>query len=111
MRPRLNRHLKDVKKLHWHIDYLLRYAKIEIILYGQCYSDKECLLANELSRTFKLLPGFGSTDCRCTSHLFFSSQRGFLVRVGYGSFRRIGLIPRIYWRKPSMRSFSLDLEN
>lgn len=103
MKSRLDRHLKDVKRLHWHIDYLLRYGEIETIVYGQCLSDKECLLASELSRIFQFLPGFGSTNCRCPSHLFFFPHRRPLARAGYGSFRRIGLKPRLYWKKPSMR--------
>lgn len=111
MMSRLNRHLKEKKRLHWHIDYLLRYAEIVAIIYGECYSDKECMLANELSRIIQFLPGFGSSDCRCTSHLVFSPHQRTLVRVGYGSFGRIGLIPRLYWKKPSMKVFDLDFNN
>lgn len=111
MRSRLNRHLKNAKRLHWHIDYLLQYGEVEAIVYGQCPSNRECMLANELRRTFKFLPGFGCTDCRCPSHLFFSPHRRILVRNGYWSFRRIGLTPRLYWKKPSMMLFNLDLTN
>ncbi|UCD71468.1 MAG: GIY-YIG nuclease family protein [Syntrophobacterales bacterium] len=111
MNSRLNRHLKDGKRLHWHIDYLLQYAEIEVVVYGQCHSDKECMLAKELSHVFQCLPGFGSTDCKCTSHLFFSPDRRPLVRSGYGSFRRIGLTPRLYLKKPSMRMLDLDFNN
>jgi Uri superfamily endonuclease len=110
MRSRLDRHLKDVKRLHWHIDYLLRYADIEAIAYGQCRRDEECGLANQLSSVFQSIPGFGSTDCRCPSHLFFSRYRSPLTRVGYSSFRRIGLTPRPYWKKPHIRAFDLDLD-
>jgi Uri superfamily endonuclease len=105
MKPRLDRHLKDVKKLHWHIDYLLRHAEIEGILYGQCRSDKECALADQLSQAFHSIPGFGSTDCRCTSHLFFSLDRSLLAKIGCGSFRRIELTPRLYWKKPHIGAF------
>jgi len=109
MRSRLNRHLKNVKRLHWHIDYLLRYGEVEAIVYGQCLLDKECTLANELSRIFKFLPGFGCSDCSCSSHLFFFPYRRPLVRGGYRSFTRIGLTPRLYWKEPSMRVFNIDL--
>jgi Uri superfamily endonuclease len=108
---RLNRHLKEEKRPHWHIDYLLRYAEIEVIVYGECASDKECVLANELSRSFRSILGFGSTDCRCTSHLFFSPHRSRLVRIGNGSLKRIGLAPRLYWKKPSIGVCGLDLGN
>jgi Uri superfamily endonuclease len=111
MKSRLDRHLKDAKRLHWHIDYLLPYGEIEAIVYGQSQSDKECLLANELNRCFQCRPGFGSTDCRCPSHLFYFPHRKALIRAGYGSFRRIGLSPRFYWRKPSLKMPNLDLDN
>ena len=111
MTSRLERHLNDVKRLHWHIDYLLRCAEIELIIYGQCCSDKECVFADELSRIFQYIPGFGSTDCRCSSHLFFCPHRRSLFKVGYGSFRRIGLTQRVYWKRPSIGVFDLDSDN
>ena len=111
MKSRLNRHLRDIKRLHWHVDYLLRYAEIEVIVYGQCLSDKECVLADELSRIFQSIPGFGSTDCRCTSHLFFSPHRRPLLRIGYDSLKRMGLTPRLYWKRPSIRVSDLNLDN
>ena len=111
MSSRLNRHLKDKKRPHWHIDYLLRYAEIEAIVYGECASDKECALAAELSHSFRSVFGFGSTDCRCASHLFFSIHRSRLVRIGHGSLKRIGLAPRLYWKKPSIVISALDWEN
>jgi hypothetical protein len=67
------------------------------------------MLANELSRIFKFLPGFGCSDCSCSSHLFFFPYRRPLVRGGYRSFTRIGLTPRLYWKEPSMRVFNIDL--
>jgi Uri superfamily endonuclease len=109
MKSRLSRHLKEEKPLHWHIDYLLQFAEIEIILFGQSMSDKECALAHELSLPFQFVPGFGSTDCRCMSHLFFSPHRRSLLRVGYDAFGRIGLTPRLYWKKRSIRAFDLDV--
>jgi Uri superfamily endonuclease len=61
-----------------------------------------------LSHSFRSVLGFGSTDCRCTSHLFFSFHRSRLVRIGYGSLKRIGLAPRLYWKKPSIVISALD---
>lgn len=109
MKSRLHRHLKDEKPLHWHIDYLLQCAEIEIILYGQSLSDKECALAHELSLPFQFVPGFGSTDCRCMSHLFFSPHRSSLFRVGYDAFGWVGLTPGLYWKKRSIGAFDLDV--
>jgi len=111
MRSRLDRHLKDVKKLHWHIDYFLQYGTIEAVAYGECRQNEECALANQLSSIFQSIPGFGSSDCRCSSHLFFSHLRSPLMRTGYSSFRRIGLTPRPYWKKPYIRAFDVNLED
>jgi Uri superfamily endonuclease len=102
LRARLDRHRSALKKLHWHIDYLLQYGEIEAIVYSICSRDGECLLANQLSNFLPYVPGFGSSDCRCASHLFFSPRRKILARVGCESFRSIGLIPRLYWKKPSI---------
>jgi len=104
LRARLDRHRSALKKLHWHIDYLLQYGEIEAIVYAICSRDRECLLANQLGNFLQYVPGFGSSDCRCPSHLFLSPRRRILARVGCESFRRIGLIPRLYWKKPSIRA-------
>ena len=69
---RTARHLRrDSKSLHWHIDYLresVDRARIYPIFTDR---DLECELASRLrdigGRAF---PGFGSSDCRCTSHLY-----------------------------------------
>jgi Uri superfamily endonuclease len=110
LRARLDRHRSAVKQFHWHIDYLLQYGEIEAIVYAPCSRDGECLLANELRPLLQCVPGFGSSDCRCPSHLFFSPSRSILVRVGCEGFRRIGLIPRFYWKKPSIRASDMSLK-
>lgn len=69
---RIIRHLKKSKKLKWHIDYLLRKGRIEkiwIILGGKI---KECYFSYLLKeRGIVLMKKFGSTDCKCPSHLFY----------------------------------------
>jgi len=74
-KSRLNRHLKSNKKPHWHIDYLLEKASIsEIILY-ETKDRAECPIAQALSCQFDSIPGFGSSDCKCRSHLFFATDK------------------------------------
>jgi Uri superfamily endonuclease len=69
---RIERHLRKEKKLRWHIDYLLEQAQIGGI---HLYPDKateECSINNETARVLGgafLVKRFGSSDCRCTSHL------------------------------------------
>ena len=75
LESRLNRHLKQDKKLHWHIDYLLQQASISGVIVCQSRQKVECDIAQALSRQFDYIPGFGATDCHCRSHLFFSSNK------------------------------------
>ena len=72
LRARLVRHLREEKKLHWHIDYFLRETEIEEIILCQAEERVECSLAQALAREFQSIPGFGSSDCKCQSHLYFA---------------------------------------
>ncbi|MDY6986268.1 MAG: GIY-YIG nuclease family protein [Candidatus Thermoplasmatota archaeon] len=70
MRQRLERHMREEKKLHWHIDYLLRESEIEEIFLSE---KEECEVAKAFS-PFYSVPGFGCSDCSCGSHLFYSED-------------------------------------
>lgn len=76
LEQRLTRHLSQLKKKHWHVDYLLEYAKI--IGTRKIHSVKrgECLLSEEVGSICHRIPmeGFGSSDCRCLTHLYFFSH-------------------------------------
>ncbi|MHC1605454.1 MAG: GIY-YIG nuclease family protein [Candidatus Methanofastidiosia archaeon] len=74
LEPRLNRHLRKNKKVHWHIDYLLEKASIKDIFYKEGRERDECIFAMELSEQFDSVKNFGASDCRCKSHLFFSES-------------------------------------
>jgi len=63
---RLERHLRSQKKIHWHIDYFLQKAKITAIYISK---KPECELAQKIALPY--IPGFGCSDCRCPSHLFY----------------------------------------
>ena len=73
---RVKRHiLSNNKKLHWHIDYLLANSNSIINrLYLIPSSERwECIIANELMDiTDGYVKDFGSSDCNCISHLFYS---------------------------------------
>ena len=73
LEKRVERHLRKKKKLFWHIDYLLsnEHAKIEKVLFRQADKSAECALARELGRQAEPVAGFGCSDCRCLSHLFW----------------------------------------
>jgi sugar fermentation stimulation protein A len=73
---RINRHLRKVRKLkHWHIDYLTCYAERIKAFPIFSYRNLECELARELERLGgRAVPGFGSSDCRCESHLYYFAE-------------------------------------
>ena len=75
LRSRLNRHLRSEKKAHWHIDYLLEKARISEIVTCETDVRVECVIARALWGRFDSVAGFGSSDCRCRSHLFFSTAK------------------------------------
>ena len=74
LKARLDRHLRREKKIHWHIDYLLQRAAVTGIIVWRTQDKIECLIAQALSGQFDAIPGFGSSDCRCSGHLFFAAQ-------------------------------------
>lgn len=72
---RVGRHKSARKRMRWHIDYLL--GKCEVlatIAIPSGYKDSECGLAMSLLSSGEAtlpVPGFGSSDCRCPSHLVY----------------------------------------
>lgn len=77
IRARIDRHLKIDKNKRWHIDYLRPYLSVECV---QSFpeSDGECQLFQRLKLAHNAdMPakGFGSSDCRCYSHLFFFKNK------------------------------------
>ena len=63
---------------HWHIDYLLPHAKILSIHVFKASKEWECRLSRRISRlegARVIMKGFGSSDCRCPSHLYYFPLR------------------------------------
>ena len=71
---RLSRHLRSNKKIHWHIDYLLQKASVSGMVLCETEERAECTIAQALSHQFDSIPGFGSSDCKCQSHLFLAAD-------------------------------------
>jgi len=71
---RVCRHIRRIKKLKWHIDYLTSNPSIEIlgVIIIKTHEKLECMLARFIFENFSLLAikKFGATDCKCESHLF-----------------------------------------
>ena len=75
--PRLRRHFRKDKKIHWHIDYFLISDSSYIIGAGELESEEkiECEIAKSIQNSYaedELIPveNFGSSDCSCKTHLF-----------------------------------------
>lgn len=71
---RLARHRRQNKTLHWHIDYLLRHAGITHVRIFATPRNVECALNRKALKqpgAKVIAKGFGSSDCRCVSHLVF----------------------------------------
>ena len=71
---RVRRHVSKDKKLRWHIDYLLQEAEVLEVWYALGDKRLECQWAStatEMPQAQITAPGFGSSDCRCPSHLIY----------------------------------------
>lgn len=78
---RIARHLRAEKKRHWHIDYLLERASITGVLAVESTTRVECDLSDALAcsgASTTPVRRFGSSDCRCRSHLHYFG-------AGYGA--------------------------
>jgi Uri superfamily endonuclease len=84
---RLKRHLRRRKKIWWHIDYLLEEGRVRRVIYAPTNERLECRLAQKLEKVFHSSPGFGSSDCCCPSHLFFSEELQGLEQRAVEDFR------------------------
>ncbi len=73
LEQRVRRHFREQKKVFWHIDYLLsdRNAEITGAKTRRAGKPKECSVARELGRQGMPVAGFGCSDCRCVSHLYW----------------------------------------
>lgn len=74
---RLKHHSKISKRSHWHLDYLR--AETEFYeAYALCSQErKECEWAGLMAKNEVIsepLKGFGSSDCQCSTHLFYFSS-------------------------------------
>jgi Uri superfamily endonuclease len=78
LEKRIQRHMGSGKRLFWHIDYLLEKADVIEVFQIESSERLECIIAKKLSEGFREMPGFGCSDCRCESHLFYSADRNKL---------------------------------
>ncbi len=94
---RVSRHMRvatgNGRRPRWHIDYLLMNPGFRLVrVYCASTGERlECPLAQTI--TLPSISGFGSSDCRCNGHLFFSPDDpadGILA-----AFASVGLHPAV----------------
>ncbi len=69
---RIRRHLRREKKLHWHIDFLAAVAPVVQVWWMAGEERCECCwarVARDHPEAGAPAHGFGSSDCRCPTHL------------------------------------------
>lgn len=74
LQGRIARHLRAKKRLHWHIDYLLQSARVQEVHFTPTRERIECALNQQVMQEAGaqvIVPGFGSSDCRCVTHLVY----------------------------------------
>lgn len=77
LQARLARHCRRGKHRRWHIDHLRCHADL-IEIWAVEYEERlECLWAQQLAHLSPAcpIPHFGSSDCRCPSHLFHFKEK------------------------------------
>jgi len=89
LKARLKHHLHVSAKPRWHIDYLKELATIKESWISESKSKREhdwaAMLFNIEGAAIPA-PGFGSSDCQCSSHLF-----AFKKRPSFQQFRELVL--------------------
>jgi Uri superfamily endonuclease len=71
---RLKHHLMHTVRPHWHIDYLRKVAELEQVWLSESEAQREhdwAVFAQKLPEATLSVRGFGLSDCRCETHLFY----------------------------------------
>ena len=100
LKSRLNHHLKGNKRPRWHIDYLLQRASITDIILCETEDRVECAIAQALSHQLDSIPGFGSSDCKCRSHLFFATDERQMKTKVMANINLLDIKPRVIAAHP-----------
>jgi sugar fermentation stimulation protein A len=63
------------KRLFWHVDFLRAVAEFHFAVPIRTQDVLECAIARAVKEIAEWeIPGFGSSDCRCSSHLYGMAQ-------------------------------------
>jgi Uri superfamily endonuclease len=89
--PRIKRHLSDNKKIHWHVDYLLKDKStyVEEVIFNINNEKIECKLANSISKEGIEIANFGCSDCNCNSHLIYFENNEDCLKTVKNSYNKL----------------------
>jgi Uri superfamily endonuclease len=77
VRARVIRHFRKDKARHWHIDYLREFTDPVFVWYHHSSLRLEHEWAKSLYQLSGIshVQGFGCSDCKCDTHLFYISDK------------------------------------
>jgi Uri superfamily endonuclease len=78
LEPRVARHFSADKKPHWHIDRLRASSRPVEALLLRSEGDLECMineLVGRMEGAMPFAPGFGCSDCDCSTHLHLIDRK------------------------------------
>ena len=91
LEKRIERHLRKAKRKLWHIDYLLDSDGVKVVkLFHEIAGrSEECKIAEKIGLESVPTNRFGSSDCKCKSHLFkikgYQFLREFMHELALGN--------------------------
>ena len=93
LRARLARHCRRGEHPRWHIDHLRDHANLIEIWAVESDERLECLWAQQLAQLSEArpIPHFGSSDCRCPSHLLHFREKPRMASLQIPCHKRISL--------------------
>ncbi|OGS40097.1 MAG: hypothetical protein A3K77_02330 [Euryarchaeota archaeon RBG_13_31_8] len=59
----------------------MNFSEVKDALYKESVTKQECRIATILEKHLFSIPGFGCSDCRCKSHLFYGSHKNITHAV------------------------------
>ena len=109
---RIRRHLRQDKKRHWHVDYLTAEAKVTEVWWLTSNERWECRWAEAIASMGgeEVARGFGSSDCRCPTHLLRLNNEANLNKARMDVFRASATSRHGVWvvdEKQNSQSFKL----
>jgi len=91
LEKRIERHLRKAKQKLWHIDYLLDSDGVKVVklFHKIAGRSEECKIAEKIGLENVPTNMFGSSDCKCKSHLFkikgYQFLREFMHELALGN--------------------------